>query len=318
MSNRLLSAVVAGVFGSLMASASLPTGQSQAPDQLRFNSPEEALKALLDATKSQDKSQLRNIFGTQVKELGSGDEVQDQADLDQFARNLTAAAKLVADGNDKMILHVGPVGHPFAVPLVRKNGEWLFDTPAGLEELLNRRIGENELNAVAACRGYVEAQRDYYAQDWDDNGVIEYAQRIASTPGKKDGLYWETDEDEPTSPLGPLIAAAQAAGYFRGTTQSTTQSAAGPHPYHGYYYKILLRQGQHAAGGTYQYVINGHMVAGFALVAWPATWGKSGIMTFVVNSNGKLYEKDLGEKTGDLARNMTEYDPDATWAVSKD
>jgi hypothetical protein len=324
MCNRLIGAAITGLVGSLLAWAPVPTVQAQTSDQLRFGSPEDALKALQEATKSKDHPQLRKILGVEAKELASGDEVQDRTDLDEFAKNLAAAAKLVPEGDDRVILHVGPMGYPFPVPLVRAEGKWYFDTPAGEEEMLNRRIGENELKAIAVCRGCVEAQRDYYDQDWDDDGVMEYAQRIGSTPGKKDGLYWETKDDEPTSPLGPMIAEAQAEGYGHGkattqpTTQATSQPAAGPRPYHGYHYKILKQQGEHAPGGKHDYVINGHMVAGFAFVAWPATWGKSGVMTFVVNSNGKVYQKDLGEKTAELAKAITEYDPDDTWSLVKD
>jgi hypothetical protein len=322
MCNRLFGAAITGLVGGLLAWATIPTAQAQTAEQLRFGSPEDALKALREATKSKDHPQLRKILGVDAKELASGDEVQDQADLDEFAKNLAAAAKLVPEGEDKVILHVGPTAYPFPVPLVRKGGQWYFDTPAGEDEMLNRRIGEDELKAIAVCRGYVEAQRDYHAQDWDDDGVIEYAQRIASTPGKKDGLYWETKDDEPASPLGPMVAEAQAEGYGKATTQPTTQAtsqpAAGPRPYHGYYYKILTRQGEHAPVGKYDYVINGHMVGGFALIAWPSAWGKSGVMTFVVNTNGKVYQKNLGEKTETLAKGTTEYDPDDTWKLVKD
>lgn len=322
MCTRLICATITALVGGLLALATASTAQAQTAEQLRFNAPDDALKALLDATKSKDQAQLRKIFGVDARELASGDEVQDQADLNEFAKNLAAAAKLIREGDDKVILQVGPTAYPFPVPIVRKGGQWYFDTPAGEEEMLNRRIGENELKAIAVCRGGVEAQRDYYARDWDDDGVIEYAQRIGSVPGKKDGLYWETKDGEPVSPLGPMVAEAQAEGYGKATsqptTQATTQPAAGPRPYHGYYYKILTRQGEQAAGGKYDYVINGHMVAGFAFVAWPANWGTSGVMTFMVNANGRVYEKNLGEKTAELAKAMTEYDPDDTWAVSAD
>jgi hypothetical protein len=322
MHNRSLLTVVACLAGCALAWSGTSATQAQTSEQIRFDKPEDALKTLLDATKSKDRPQMRKIFGVDAGELASGDETQDQADLEQFAKDLAAAAKLVKEGDDRIILQVGPDNYPFPIPLVRKDGKWYFDTPAGKEELLNRRIGENELKAIAVCRGYVAAQRDYYAEDWNDDGVIEYAQRLASSPGKKDGLYWETGDDEPSSPLGPLVAEAQAEGYGKATSRPTspptTQPATQPRPYHGYCYRVLSRQGEHAPGGKFDYVINGHMVAGFALVAWPVDWDSSGVMTFVVNTNGKVYQKDLGEKTADLVKDMTEYNPDSTWTLAKE
>ena len=191
---------------------------------------------------------------------------------------------------------------------VRKEGEtWRFDTAAGKEELLNRRIGKNELNAIQLCHAYVEAQREYASQDWDGDGVLEYAQRIVSTKGKWDGLYWEAAEDEVKSPLGPLVAKAVLEGY---TPKGPGDKRA---PYHGYYYKILKAQGKNAPGGAYSYIINGHMVAGFALVAYPAEYGSSGIITFTVNQRGIVYQKDLGKKTREIAEAMNTFDPDKTW-----
>ena len=318
MRNRSLFTLLTCFAGGVLLCAGASAVRAQASDQLRFDTPEDAMKALLEATKAKDRPQMRKIFGVEPGELASGDEVQDQADLDQFAKHLAAAAKLVKEGDDRVILQVGPEAYPFPVPLVRKDGKWYFDTPAGKEEILNRRIGENEIKAMAVCRGYAAAQREYHSQDWNGDGVVEYAQRLASTPGKKDGLYWETSEDEPPSPLGPMVAEAQAEGYGKATSRLTTQPSTGPRPYHGYCYKVLMRQGPHAPGGKFDYVINGHMVAGFALVAWPVDYDSSGVMTFILNTNGKLYQKDLGEKTAEIARDMTEYDPDETWALVKD
>jgi hypothetical protein len=314
----LISALVSGLIGGSAAWAAQPPAKSATTEQLRFKAPQEALDALREATEAKDRPKLRAIFGVEVGELGSGDEVADQADLDRFAKNLAAAAKLIPEGDDRVTLEVGANAYPFPIPLVRQDGSWHFDTPAGKEEMLNRRIGENEIRTLAVCRGYVAAQRDYYAADWDNNDVIEYAQRLASTSGKKDGLYWQTKADEPASPLGPLVAEAQTEGYGKASATPATTQPAGPRPYHGYFYKILTRQGAHAPGGKYDYVMNGHMVAGFALVAWPDKWGSSGVMTFIVNTNGKVYEKNLGEKTADLVKEMTEYDPDDTWKQSKD
>lgn len=301
------------VFGlvALVASAGAqPPAQGKSGDALRFKAPDEALAALRAALEARDLPKLRAIFGVEVGELGSGDPVQDQADLEGFAKELAASARLVPDGDDALIVRVGAQAYDFPVPLIRKDNQWYFDADAGKEEMLNRRIGENELRTIAVCNGYVAAQRDYYARDWDGDGVIEYAQRLASTPGKKDGLYWESRPGEPTSPLGPLVAEAQGEGYGG---QSATQPA-GPRPYHGYCFRILTQQGERAPGGKYGYVINGHMLAGFALVAWPVQWGNSGVMTFLVNTNGRVLQKNLGEKTAEIAAALTEYNPDDTWA----
>jgi len=216
-------------------------------------------QGLLEATKNKDNARLRAIFGVEVNELASGDEVQDRADLEEFSRNLAAVAKLVPDGDDKVTLLVGPMRYSFPVPLVRKDGQWHFDTPAARMNCSIAGSAENELQAIAVCRGYVAAQRDYYAQDFDNDDVIEYAQRIASTPGKKDGLYWETRDNEP-----PARWAPRGRSPTRGLRQANHAAGVGPRPYHGYYYRILTRQGEHAAGGKHDYVLNGHMVAGFA------------------------------------------------------
>ena len=272
------------------------------------------MKALLKATQEKDKEALRAIFGPEIQELGSGDEVQDANNFENFARRLAAASRLVPEDDNTVILHIGAEDHPFPVPLVKGKGKWSFDTPAGLEEILNRRIGENEIKAAAVCRGYVAAQQEYVLADHDGDGVVEYAQRLPSTPGKQDGLFWETSGDEPPSPLGALVAEAREEGY----RMQTAQADAGPRPYHGYLYKILTRQGRNAPGGAYNYVIHGHMVAGFALVAQPVEWGSSGVVTYLVNSNGKVYEKNLGEKTAELVAKLNTYDPDPSWKVSEE
>jgi hypothetical protein len=210
-------------------------------------------------------------------------------------------------GEDRAIVHVGNTDWPFPIPLVKKGGSWQFDAEQGRQEILNRRIGRNELSTLGAIRGYVEAQFDYANADRDGDGVSEYAQKLHSEPGKFDGLFWETEEGQPQSPLGPLIAEARAEGYkVNGTAEK-------PYPYHGYYYRILTRQGGNVPGGKYDYVINGNMIAGFALVAFPAHYGSSGIMTFVVNHQGKIYQKDLGPKTAEIAEKMKEYNPDSNW-----
>jgi hypothetical protein len=321
MRNHSLLTAVTCLAGCVLIGALASSASGQTADQLRFDKPEDALKALLEATKSKDHPRMRKLLGVEPGELASGDEIQDQADFDQFAKHLAEAAKLVHEGEDRVILEVGPEGYTFPIPLVRKDGKWFFDTPAGKEELMNRRIGENEIKAIAVCHGFVAAQREYNIKDWNNDGIVEYAQKIKSTSGKKDGLYWETDEDESPSPLGPLVAEAQAEGYGpkASSKPATTQPAEHkPHPYHGYCYRVLTRQGERAPGGKFDYVINGHMVAGFAMLAWPADYDSSGVMTFIVNANGKIYQKDLGEKTPAIAGSMTEYDPDNTWTLVKE
>jgi len=298
---------------TLLVSSLRATAQSQ-PAHATFGSPEEAVKSLLEATKAKDKAALERIFGPAAKELASGDEAADAADLAEFSAALAAAHELVKIGDDKVTVMVGKQRHPFAIPLVRQDGKWLFDTAAGKEELLNRRIGENELGAISVCRGYAVAQFEYFSEDRDGDNVMEYAQRVASTPGTKDGLYWETKPDEVPSPMGELAAQARAEGYLKKEDAKVNQ----PRPYHGYIYKILTRQGEQAPGGKYDYIINGNMVAGFALIAFPVSYDDSGVMTFVINSNGRVYQKDLGEKTGEIAGAMDAYNVDATWTLVKD
>ncbi len=282
--------------------------------QEMFDSPQAALDSLKAAVQVDDKETLRRIFGPQVDELKSGDSVQDAADMQAFAARLKSAARLEQAGPGRMMVLVGPEEHPFAVPLVDRDGKWFFDTAAGKEEVLNRRIGQNELGVISVCRAYTVAQREYYMGGDAGSGVPEYAQRIGSTPGKHDGLYWATTADEAPSPLGPLVAEAQTQGYGQQKSRTDQQ----PQPYHGYVYKVLTRQGKAAPGGKYDYIVNGHMVAGFALLAYPVQRGSSGVMTFLVGPSGKVYQKDLGEKTAELARKMKEYDPGDTWVAVPD
>lgn len=283
-----------------------------ADEPAQFDSPEAAVKALQEAAKSGEKGALGKIFGSAAGELLSGDEIQDKADLAEFAKALAAATRLAKNDNGTMTLYIGKNNHPFAIPLAEKGGKWFFDTVAGKEEVLNRRIGENELSTIAVCRAYVVAQREYFQKDRDGDEVLEYAQRLASTPGQKDGLFWEAADGEEESPLGPLMAQARSEGYRQGGTADGK-----PEPYHGYLFRILNKQGAKAPGGAYDYVINGNMVAGFALVAYPVEHGKSGIMTFIVGPNGKVYEKDLGPKTSEAVAALDAFNPDETWAIEE-
>jgi Protein of unknown function (DUF2950) len=303
-------ALVVAVAGLLLA---LPARALAAGEQ-RFATTQAAIDALVAAAKAKDTNALHAIFGPEGHDLVSADVVQAADAFDQFVRRLAEKVELANVSDAKATLQLGADGWPFPIPLVKEDGKWFFDTAAGREEILNRRIGRNELAAIRVCRAYVAAQREYASQDRDNDEVLSYAQRLRSTPGKHDGLYWHAAPGEELSPFGPLIAEAKEAGY-RHETKIMTDTLS---PYRGYYYKILTRQGRHAPGGKYNYVINGHMIAGFAFVAWPEKWGNTGIMTFMVNQRGKVYEKNLGPRTDAAVKAMQEYDPDSTWMLSKD
>lgn len=279
-----------------------------------FATPEEAVSALVQATSGKSGADLREIFGPAAADLENPDRVQATNDFRTFSAALSATNWLDHESDTKCVLEVGTNSWPFPVPIVKKDGRWFFDTEAGKEEILNRRIGKNELSVLQVMRAYVGAQREYAGRDRNGDEVLEYAQHLASTPGTKDGLYWPEDLDGEASPLGPLVADARGEGYkMESKGQDTTRV-----PFHGYLFKILTQQSKHAPGGKYSYIINGHMIGGFALVAWPAEYGESGIMTFIVNQQGRVYQKDLGPKTGKLAAAMKVYDPDSGWSLSPD
>ena len=279
-----------------------------------FTTPEEAVAALAREVKNDNRPELFAIFGPGAQDLVNPDPVQATNEYAAFAAALAETNRLVRVSDTRRVLQVGQDNWPFPVPIVQKDGRWSFDTAAGKAELVNRRIGRNELATLQVVRAYVQAQREYASRDRDGSGVLKYAQRLFSSPGTEDGLYWPPDLTGDISPLGPLVADARVEGY--GNKSEGTK--VGPQPYHGYYFKILTRQGKHAPGGKYNYVINGNMIGGFALVAWPAEYGNSGIMTFIVNQQGRVYQKDLGAKTGKLAPAMKRYDPDSTWQLSPD
>ena len=281
-----------------------------AAGQQQFASPDEAVNALVIAAKAGDTNALHAIFGSAAQELVSPDIVQATKESEFFLRCLTEKAVHVRASDANTVLELGADGWPFPIPLVKQpDGKWFFDTLAGKEEILNRRVGRNELGAIRVCHAYVDAQREYASQPRNGDGVMEYAQHLRSTPGKHDGLYWPVEADGELSPLGPLIAQAHGEGYRHQTKIMTDEQS----PYRGYYFKILTRQGKHAPGGKYNYIINDHMIAGFAFMAWPAEWGNSGVMTFIVNQQGKVYQKNLGTKTSEIAPDMTTYNPDASW-----
>ncbi len=272
--------------------------------QQSFATPDEAVAALVEAAKTNNKNALLAILGPEGEDIvSSGDDVQDTAQRGDFVAFYEAKHDIKVEG-DTATLIIGQDDFPFPIPLVRENDKWQFDAVAGAEEVIYRRVGRNELNAVEACRAYVDAQTDYADKDRTGAGPGVYAQRIASSPGKKDGLYWPTAEGEEDSPLGEMVAQATRSGY---------RFAGGRTPFHGYYYKILTKQGPVAPGGALDYVVQGRMIGGFALVAYPAEYAVSGVMTFIVNHAGTVYEKDLGPNTAQLAEEMTTFNPDRTW-----
>ena len=283
---------------------------SLAADQERFASPEDAVNALSAAARDHDTNALHAIFGPQGQSLVSPDAVQATEGYKRFVQRLMEKTEVISNSDASVALELGADGWPFPIPLVKQDGQWYFDTAAGKSEVLRRRIGMDELGAIAVCHAYVEAQREYAGVDRMGDGVLAYAEFLESTPGKHDGLYWPEKPGEELSPLGPLVAQARGEGYSGGARMINDRQA----PYHGYYFKILTGQGKHAPGGKFNYLINGRMIAGFALVAWPDEWGNTGVMTFIVNQQGRVYQKNLGPKTAKIAKAMTIYDPDDTWS----
>jgi len=316
----------AALFLAASLFAEVPNAHAQKQAQSTFSSADDALQALVSAAKEKDRNALAKVFGPEYDKLLTGDEVEDSKDLEEFASAVSESAQLQKVTNSKFTVTIGHNNWPMPIPLIQRDGKWLFDTNAGLEESLNRRIGENELSAITTCRAYAVAQWEYYTEgDWDHDSVAEYAQKLISTPGRHDGLYWETAENDKPSPLGKLVAAARAEGYDPKTESPDAAGKGGAGekeavseeraPYHGYYFKILTRQGAAAPGGKYSYLINGNMIAGYAFVAYPSKWGSSGVMTFIINQQGRVYQKNLGANTAKVAAAMTEYNPDSTWKL---
>jgi len=297
-----IKAAVRSLLLALLLAFSLP---SVAADQRMFDTPEAALEAVIAALKANDEKALVNIFGETHKNLVvTGDPANDAAAHAEAAAQLETFHALEDRGENRRVVLMGPQAWPVPIPLVRQDGKWHFATEEGVEEMLNRRIGGNERNAIYVLQAYLDAQREYASRD-RDGGVLQYARKLASAPGKQDGLYWPADpaKGEEESPFGPLVAESSAylAGHKKGD------------PYRGYHFQILTRQGKNAPGGAYNYVINGRMIAGFAMVAYPAKYGETGVMTFIVNHNGKIYEKDLGKNTTDIGAKMTAFDPGPGW-----
>ncbi len=300
-------------FGAALAMVCLVTlglsAACQTQAQTTFASPEEAVEAIVQAAAG-DVPALLAMFGPEGRDLVvSGDAVQDEkerADLVRLAREKTTIVKDPSNPG-RATLQVGNDAFPIATPIVQIDGRWIWDAAEGRYEGLLRQIGANELDTIAVCRGYVEAQQQYAALDPEKTGVKQYAQRVISTPGKRDGLYWKGGDGGPESPISEPIARAIAEGY-------TSKNE----PYHGYFYKVLTAQGKSAPLGEMDFMVNGHMIGGFALVAWPAQYLVSGVKTFMVSHDGLVYERDLGEDTAKIASAMTQFDPDANWTVTEE
>jgi hypothetical protein len=290
---------------SLTIAALLCAAASVVNAQQAFKTPDEAASALVSAAKTGDRTAIVSVLGPDGNDIvSSGDEVADAATRQKFIAAYDAKHEITMEGDNKAVMVIGPEDFPLPIPLVRKDGMWRFDTTAGREEILFRRVGRNELDTIQTCLAYVDAQNDYADKDRTGAGKGIYAQRIVSSPGKKDGLYWPDAQGNDPSPLGEFVAQATGQGYSVG---------GGRTPYHGYYFKILTKQGAAAPDGELEYVVKGKMIGGFALVAYPAEYENSGVMTFIVNHNGQVYQKDLGPHTARLAERMTSFNPDSTW-----
>jgi Protein of unknown function (DUF2950) len=295
----------AALVGCVAATILTGAAASTAHAQQAYASPEAAFNALVAGVKTNDVSAILTALGPNGADIvSSGDQVLDKAERQAFLAAYDEKHSIENETENTAILIVGQVDFPFPIPVIRKDNAWRFDTAAGREQILHRRIGRNELSAIQACLAYADAQDDYAETSLAETGVATYAQRILSSPGKKDGLYWPSKEDERASPLGELIGRAASAGYRAGP---------GPTPFLGYYYKVLTRQGPAASGGAADYVVRGKMIGGFALVAYPAEYGNSGVMTFIVNHEGVVYEKDLGPRTAQVAPAIVAFNPDNTW-----
>ena len=303
--NAGLRLYAAAVLLMILTFAGMPA--EAAVKQKGFASPEDAVKAFVAASKANDDKEIIAIVGSGAKDLlYSGDPVSDKERRKRLLEAYDKKNSLVKDG-EKMVLVMGENDWPYPIPLVKQGEKWIFDTKAGKEEVLNRRIGRNELYTIQTMLAIVDAQREYAAKDKDGDGLLDYAEKFHSDPGKKNGLYWETKTGEEPSPLGDEVAQARAGGYQKmGKTQK-------PMPFQGYYFRMLRKQGKNAPGGAYDYVVRGNQIGGFAVVAYPAQYRNSGVMTFLVNHDGTVYQKDLGKNTAAKAKAIMQFDPDKTW-----
>jgi hypothetical protein len=306
MKNTSLRSLLSGIV--LVLAVAAPLAAVAGTPQETFATPEAAVDALVAAAKADSDSQMVAIFGSEHKDTYMDpDRAVASANRAKFVELTQTLRVLKEPSPDRRVLVVGDKAWPFPIPIVRTGDHWRFATEQGVEELINRRIGGNERNAISVMHAYVDAQRAYASRDRDGDGVLQYAQKIMSATGKHDGLYWPSDPamGEEASPFGPLIA--EAAPYIEGHKQGD--------PYRGYYFRILTQQGKNAPGGAYNYVINGRMIAGFAMIAYPSDYGVNGVMTFIVNHNGLVYQRDLGPNTAKLAPGIKSFDPGKGWTV---
>lgn len=281
---------------------------AQEAGQKTFSSQTAATDALAAAAQNNDDQEMLAILGPSARDLiSSGDPVVDRNNQTNFAKKYHELHQFAATGDGRVFLYVGADNWPTPIPLQKNGSQWYFDTAYGKQEILYRRIGSNELNVIKVCKAIVEAEHDYYAATHDGSSVHQYTQKFRSTPGSQNGLYWEVKSGQrPESPLGPLVAEAAIEGYQH-------HESGQPHPFHGYVYQLLTRQGSDAPGGVKNYVVDGKMTGGFGLVAYPFSYRVSGVMTFIVNQDGQIYQKDLGPQTGQIASEMADYNPDNSW-----
>jgi len=304
-SNVFCRAIAAVVLAFALGIPSI--GLAAETKQQVFATPEEAVKALMTAAKAGDAKAMLVVLGPGSKDIvQSGDAAADKLGRERFVKAYDEANKVEKSGDSKAVLSVGKDGWPFPIPIVKDATGWRFDGKAGKEEILNRRIGRNELAVIQVVKAYGDAQREYYLRDPDGDKLLHYADKFASAQGKKDGLYYPVKAGEKASPLGPLVAGAKAEGYAKAKDGKLVV-------YYGYHYRILKGQGSDAPGGAYDYVAKGKMIGGFALIAWPATYGNSGVMSFMINHDGVVYEKDLGPDSAAAAQKITKFNPDKSW-----
>jgi hypothetical protein len=293
------------------ACITVPSAVAQAAGQTTFASSQQALDGFIQAIRDNKPGEVSAILGPDSTDvISSGDAIADENTRQKFLERYDRKHALVSSGPHQLTLNIDTDDWPVPIPLVEKDGKWYWDGAAGKEEIVYRRIGHNELSAIQVCKGVVSAQKDYAAASHDGVPAGAYAQRIMSEAAKQNGLFWEAKEGENPSPAGPMLADASQEGYE--LTGGETRA-----PYHGYYYRMLKAQGKSAKGGAKSYIVDGKMSGGFAFLAYPAQYRVSGVMSFVVNQNGVIYQKDLGEKTDDIAQQMTEYNPDASWKIVK-